>query len=373
MVISRLLLLILLSGCLSSSAPDGVPSSPSTQPPAAPESLALEVLIADYPKIAFPDEPVMVSWRILADSKVKINNTTVRYGYTSIKRSLGGGDAPGDAGYPLSTEKLLMGKLEAPGSFFSEFTPTHAGAIFFRVHALVDDKNYWSKEYKIEVTQKPSLRLLSTPMRAVSGEELVASWEVTTPFDPVSFSTRVYYGAASRQVSADSSPPAGYPTSTATYSVAEKKPINSFQAIVVPNVEGSLFIRAYAEIDGRDYWSDEREILIKKRLEVVLLSYPEKGNVSSLYAFQWRVVGGDPGIIEETSVVWGPKKGQKKGDYTFTGTLQKGSTPKNFQDSFYIGYGGVFLYFRVYAVVDGVYHYSEEHRIHAEDTGSGGY
>lgn len=333
-----------------------------TAPPE--ESLNVEILIADYPKVAILGDRVGISWKILSDFTVNITNTAIQYGYTSIPGSFGVSDTPWDVGYPFATEELAPGRL-IPGSFFVRIVPRQRGPLFFRAHVLVDGKNFWTREYKIEVRQKPSIRFVDTPVKALSGEKFAVIWEIETPFKPISFSTRVYYGAEARRGSftLDVSPPAGYPSNTEAYSRLENELTNSFQAIITPTGEGPLYLRAYAEIDGKNYWSDEREVVVKKNPEVVLLSYPEEGNASSLYIFKWRVVGGEPGIIEETGILWGPEKGQKKGDYTFTGTLQKGSTPKNFQDSFYVGYGGVRVYFRVYAVVDGAYYYSEEHSI----------
>lgn len=370
--IKVIIILVFLAGCVGAPAPTPTPTPAATPAPKTPspviEGDKVEILISDYAKTVVEGETIVIGWKILTEKTAIITYTAIHYGFSSDPRSFDDQITPEDAAYRFSTHKYASGEYQVPNTFNVELIPNQTGTLFFRAYMLIGNKNYWTEEYKIEVMASPKISFISTPTRVLTGENLTVRWRITLPYPPSSFTTRLYYDTVSHpsEYKTTVTPAhAGYAFSAPNWGY-DLEQTGSYEVALVPRDAGILYLRAHAEIDGKHYWSDERGVVVKKAPEVVVLSYPKKGNRTSKYAFEWRVVGGDPGVIEESMILFGLKHGNIKRDYIFHRPPQNGSTPRNFKDSFFINYAGVTVYFRAYAIVDGKEYYSDEYSTMAE-------
>ncbi|MGB8215747.1 MAG: hypothetical protein WCE94_00435 [Candidatus Methanoperedens sp.] len=87
-------------------------------------------------------------------------------------------------------------------------------------------------------------------------------------------------------------------------------------------------------------------------------SYPTSVNGEANVTIQWEVAGGTTGSISQTGVQWG-----NSANYTRNSTVLTGKSPETFSMYLIAPAGGDFIYFRIYATVDGVDIYSPGYQI----------
>ncbi|VVB85483.1 Uncharacterised protein [uncultured archaeon] len=93
-------------------------------------------------------------------------------------------------------------------------------------------------------------------------------------------------------------------------------------------------------------------------------SYPASVQGEANFTIKWEVLGGTPGIISNTSIIWGFNSGgMNMTDYPRSSAVQTGNTPKTFSADLKAPAGGGPVYFRAHAVVDGTDVYSPEYQI----------
>jgi hypothetical protein len=91
-------------------------------------------------------------------------------------------------------------------------------------------------------------------------------------------------------------------------------------------------------------------------------SYPASSDVDTDFGIDWDVTGGTPGIISKTAIIWDYKRGSAKiSDYSNISAVQTGKTPEQFNDTLNVPDNST-VYFRAYAVVDGIEIYSQEYQ-----------
>lgn len=102
---------------------------------------------------------------------------------------------------------------------------------------------------------------------------------------------------------------------------------------------------------------------------IKVTSYPPGVNGEANFSIQWEVTGGTTGNIGQTGVQWG-----YSANYTRNSTVLTGKSPETFSVNLIAPAGGDFIYFRVYATVDGVDIYSPGYQITITPryTGGGG-
>ena len=102
---------------------------------------------------------------------------------------------------------------------------------------------------------------------------------------------------------------------------------------------------------------------------IKVTSYPPGANGEENFTIQWEVAGGTTGNISKTGVQWG-----YSANYTRNSTALAGKTPQKFSVDLIAPAGGDFIYFKVYATVDGVDIYSPGYQIaiNPRYTGGGG-
>lgn len=114
----------------------------------------ISVEILDFPATVEAGKDMAFTWKVNAPSGTKATHTGIHYGPNSISGPLGTGISPANSGYPTVVSNFLSGSFDVPNSFSSGGKgPTNVNKIYFRAHAIIDGKNYWSDEKMIIVTQ----------------------------------------------------------------------------------------------------------------------------------------------------------------------------------------------------------------------------
>lgn len=132
----------------------GTPEVPPTPPPIPQENIEISVVTA--PQTARVGEPVNISWKVSGAEKT-ISHTAIHYDYTSHPGTFGSDIGPQASEYLKLTSEYASGSFNIPNTFSAIVIPYQAGTLYYRAHAIVDGKNYWTDEKSISIaaTQPP--------------------------------------------------------------------------------------------------------------------------------------------------------------------------------------------------------------------------
>jgi hypothetical protein len=206
------------------------------------------------------------------------------------------------------------------------------------------------------VTQTPEAKAVSVtitegPTNVQVGKLFTVKWHAIGPSGSATNDTSIYYDAVSHAgtfASGVTPKTSGYksftPAQTGTLPA-------DFSADIAPGSAGStMFYRAYAQVDGLHYWSDEYQLKeVVAAPTVTITAAPADATGASSVSVAWKVEGGLPGSIGSTYLEWGILSGQ----YTSQTTAQTGTSPMTFSTTLTAPSAPNTIYFRVHATVDG--------------------
>lgn len=205
------------------------------------------------------------TWRV-DGPPTTINYTAVHLGLESNPGDLGTDIKPQDTKYTEFVTDFVNGKYDIPLQFVGNIRLSKIGKYYFRVHALVKEKNYWSEEYNLEVKLADnSITVVDVPKSATAGNIATFTWRIDGPPATTS-STAVYFGAASTsgELGKEVKP------QDTEYTDAVKDFIKgkySIPYLFVGNVKiaspGAYFYRAHVDLNGQHYWSPEGQFEVK--------------------------------------------------------------------------------------------------------------
>jgi hypothetical protein len=109
------------------------------------------VVVQSPPTSARVGTPVPLTWEVRAAVGSSAAHTAVHWGSNSTSGDLGTEVAPGAAGYPNFLPDYAQGSFALPRTFSGAFSFSVAGTYYYRAHAIIDDKHYWSPEHSVEV------------------------------------------------------------------------------------------------------------------------------------------------------------------------------------------------------------------------------
>lgn len=95
------------------------------------------------------------TWRV-DGPPATINHTSVHFGRTSTPGSLDTNIAPSDTTYEDLIKDFDKGKYNIPLQFVGNTPIATPGSYFFRAHAVIDGKHFWTDERALEVTRPPT-------------------------------------------------------------------------------------------------------------------------------------------------------------------------------------------------------------------------
>lgn len=114
-------------------------------------TVGTSVAVQAPPANARAGTPVPLSWEVRAAVGSSATHTAVHWGPTSTSGELGTEVAPGAAGYPNLLPDYAQGSYALPRTFSGALTFPSAGTVYYRAHAIIDGKHYWSPEHVIVV------------------------------------------------------------------------------------------------------------------------------------------------------------------------------------------------------------------------------
>lgn len=109
------------------------------------------VVVQSPPANARAGTPTSFTWEVRAAVGSSATHTAIHWGKNSTSGELGLEVAPGAAGYPNLLPDYTAGSFALPRTFSGALTFPSAGTVYYRAHAIIDGKHYWSPEYAIVI------------------------------------------------------------------------------------------------------------------------------------------------------------------------------------------------------------------------------
>ena len=103
-----------------------------------------------FSSIAEVGKDVILTWQIKGEEKT-ISHTAIYYDFTSHNGTFDANMTSGLSGYKKMTQDFAKGEFKIPRDFQSKLKFTSPGMVYWRVHAIIDGKNYWTDEKTISV------------------------------------------------------------------------------------------------------------------------------------------------------------------------------------------------------------------------------
>lgn len=199
------------------------------------------------------------TWRVDGPATT-INNTAVYFGTVSNPGDLDTDITPRETNYTDFVKDFTSGDYNIPLQFVGNTSVKNQGKYYFRVYAQVEDKHYWSDEYSFTVRPAENkVSLINAPEKMTVESISTFTWRVEGPSTTIS-STAIYFGT----------------TSTPRELGKDVKPEDTEYLYVLPDfvkgryniplqfvgnlkiaTAGAYFYRVHANIEGRNYWTDE--------------------------------------------------------------------------------------------------------------------
>ncbi len=141
------------------------------------------------------------------------------------------------------------------------------GEISDKLRKIADERVKRNVMEKTEVAEKIEIQFRA-PSDGRVNRSLQVTWNIKSPLMKI-LHTAVHYDYASHPgiLGKDVTPEqAGYPTLTTEFASGNFTVPRAFQAQILPDKEGMLYLRAHAIVDGKHYWTEERTAEIKSRI-----------------------------------------------------------------------------------------------------------
>lgn len=148
----------------------------------------------DYPTSVKAGEEFTVSWKVNTNTPTTIKHTAVHYTAKSNPGEYTLDVTPANSGYTSLTADYASGNFTIPNTFSVKVKTSDAGKLYFRMHAIIDENNYWTPEYSITVegttVQEGTLQGEVTPQQEISAiPPLPTTKEFTLETDDIGYYT----------------------------------------------------------------------------------------------------------------------------------------------------------------------------------------
>lgn len=236
------------------------------------------VTLVDYSQEIPAGTITTFTWRI-DGSPATTNHTSVHLGLVSDTREFTKEVKPAETKYTDMVQDFASGNYDIPLQFIGNIQMRDEGKYFFRVHALVKDKNYWSDEYSFDVVKTSAdyrLKIIAAP-KAVSvvsapkevevGAVTTFTWRIDGPASTTNH-TAVHFGqvATPGKLDFDVKPQdTKYPDLVPDFAQGNYNIPLQFVGNVNIATAGAYFYRLHALINGKNYWSDEYTFVAKEK------------------------------------------------------------------------------------------------------------
>lgn len=224
--------------------------------------------LVDAPKESPAGSVMTFTWRI-DGSPTTINHTAVHFGLESNPGILETKVAPADTKYTDFVKDFAEGQYDIPLQFIGNVKVDEPGTYYFRVHAQVKDKHFWSDEYTFTVLPTDyRISLVNSPKEVTVGSMTTFTWRVEGPATTINH-TAVYMGTVSNPGSLGREVE---PKNT-KYTEFSKDFVKGGYKIPLQFIgnykitkEGTYFFRIYVDVDDKHYWTDEYSFEAKSKV-----------------------------------------------------------------------------------------------------------
>ncbi len=107
--------------------------------------------LMDSPSDVKAGDEFTITWKVNAVPATSLAHTAIHYSTESNPGEYSLDATPALSGYPSLTPEYASGNFSIPDTFSANVTAPNTSKIYFRVHAVIDGKNYWTLEYAINV------------------------------------------------------------------------------------------------------------------------------------------------------------------------------------------------------------------------------
>lgn len=144
---------LVISGCVTA-PPEAAPTPTATPVTTTPAPTGTGVEILKAPATAEAGKSFEVSWRVNSPVQKNIPHTAAHYGKESKSEPLT------LKSYPSLTTPI-SGMI--PAEFSTNMLINATGITYFRAHAIIDGKHYWSSEMMVTITTPSNVTAQVTP------------------------------------------------------------------------------------------------------------------------------------------------------------------------------------------------------------------
>jgi hypothetical protein len=255
-VLALLAVMVLIAGCVGQSASQpatqGSPAKTPTETTSTPPGVGVTVTSA--PANVLENTRFQVSWNVFAAQPTAIAGTLVYYGGASHAGAAPTALPPSTFNYQsyTPTQKGVTPASMTDYVLAGSAAGDSPGKLYFRAYAIIDNLNYWSDEYVVDVYPRASINVTSYPSTATASASLPVSWTIKNGYPGKIDSTYVMWGLRSGQYTSTSAAQAGNtPTSFSATLTAPSSAPQTFYFLVTYTV------------DGQNYNSTEYSIPVK--------------------------------------------------------------------------------------------------------------
>ena len=237
-----------------------------------------KVTLVDAPKQADTGTIATFTWRV-DGPPTTINHTSVHMGLESNPGEFGKDVKPADTKYTDMVTDFANGSYNVPLQFVGNIKMAKEGKYYFRVHAAVKDKNYWSDEFSFDVVKATAIgeykitllyppkavSLAVLPKEATGGGTVTFTWKIEGLPTTINH-TSVHYGFISNpgKLSAEVKPTdTKYTDMVSDFANGKYDIPLAFTGNTKIASAGAYFFRAHALINGKNYWTDEYTLTAK--------------------------------------------------------------------------------------------------------------
>lgn len=228
-----------------------------------------KVTLIDAPKEVSTAVNSTFTWRVDGPATA-INHTAVHLGTSSQTGDLGKDVKPENTPYSLMVQDFANGNYNVPLQFVGNIVLNDPGTYYYRVHAQVKDKHYWTDEYSLEVKiQDYKVSIISAPKEAVEDELFSFTWRVdglptTITHTSVHYGTESTPGVLGKEVAPDDT---NYKDLVADFADGEYNIPLQFVGNTKIASPGTYYYRGHAIVNGEHYWTDEAVLEVKSKKE----------------------------------------------------------------------------------------------------------
>lgn len=235
-----------------------------------------KVTLIDAPKEVSAATNSTFTWRVDGPATT-INHTAVHLGTSSQGGDLGKDVKPENTPYNLLVQDFANGNYNVPLQFVGNIILNTPGTYYYRVHAQVKDKHYWTDEYTLEVkTQDYKVSMISAPSQAVEDEVFAFTWRVdglptTITHTSVHYGTESTPGILGKEVAPDDT---NYEDLVTDFTDGEYNIPLQFVGNTKIATPGTYYYRGHAIVNGQHYWTDEAVLEVKSKKEAQTTATP---------------------------------------------------------------------------------------------------